>query len=251
MSPPPIAVQPEQTWFEKAAAHGITVNRLGPETYAESGLTQAVLRGGQHRAAENLQELMDGILEVASKPGLTYAYYPKLDKTGHIYGVNSVEWRKVASKVVAMIARTRESLPANTTLVVTADHGMIDIENRVWIEDRPSLMRNIRLITGEPRLRHIFAESGSSQSLLNEWKSLEDVAEILTRDEFIATRLLGDVADFVAPRIGDVVAIAREANALASRTVDERVSNLIGQHGSRTDVEREVPLAVMAGYGRG
>jgi hypothetical protein len=80
---------------------------------------------------------------------------------------------------------------------------------------------------------------------------LESVAQIMTRDEFLESNLMGAIADFVEPRIGDVVAIARETFSLASRTVDERVSMLKGNHGSSTDIERRVPCAVMAGYGRG
>jgi predicted AlkP superfamily pyrophosphatase or phosphodiesterase len=245
------AVQPDDTWFEKAARAGLNVNRIGPAAYAESGLTKAVLRGGQHLAAENLAELKSRILEVVNKPGITYAYYPKLDKTGHIYGVDSLEWRKVAGKVVDMIRETVQELPSSATLVVTADHGMLDITDRVWVEDESRLTRNMRLLTGEPRFRHVFAEPGQQDALLADWKSLEPIAEILTREEFIATNLMGEVADFVEPRIGDIVAIAKDSHAIASRTVDEPVSNLRGHHGSRTELERRVPFAVMAGYGRG
>jgi predicted AlkP superfamily pyrophosphatase or phosphodiesterase len=245
------AVQPEPTWFEKAAKAGIVVNRIGPAAYAESGLTKAVLRGGTHIAAENLDELQTSILHVAQTPGLTYAYYPKLDKTGHIYGIDSHEWRKVANKVVTMIRSTVQALPSTATFVVTADHGMLDISERIWIEDRPELLRDVRLITGEPRFRHVFAEAGQQAALYRQWQSLESVAQIMTRDEFLESNLMGAIADFVEPRIGDVVAIARETFSIASRTVDERVSMLKGNHGSSTDIERRVPCAVMAGYGRG
>ncbi|MEY4347913.1 MAG: hypothetical protein RIS43_332 [Actinomycetota bacterium] len=249
--PNAVAVQPDPTWFEKAVQAQITVNRIGPDAYAESGLTKAVLRGGTHVAAENLEELKTAILSVAQQPGLTYAYYPKLDKTGHIYGVDSHEWRKVATKVVTMIRSTVEALPSSATLVVTADHGMLDITERIWIEDRPELLRDVRLITGEPRFRHVFAEPGQASALHRQWKSLESVAQIFTRAEFIESKMMGDIAEYVEPRIGDVVAVARDSFALASRSVDERVSLLKGNHGSSTDIERRIPFAVMAGYGRG
>ena len=249
--PNAIAVQPDPTWFEQATARGITVNRIGPAAYAESGLTKAVLRGGTHIAAENLKELKQSILSAAAQPGITYAYYPKLDKTGHIYGVDSAEWRKVAGKVVDMIRNTWQALPATATLIVTADHGMLDVNRRIWIEDDSELTSNVRLITGEPRMRHVFAEPGSEKAVVSAWSKLADVADVMTREQFINSRLLGDVADFVEPRIGDVVAIARDAVAIASRTIDERVSNLIGHHGSHSEIERRIPFAILAGYARG
>ena len=133
------------------------------------------------------------------------------------------------------------------SLCVTADHGMLDVTDRLWIEDRPSLMRDVRFITGEPRMRHVFAQQGYEGSLLRSWQQLSDVAEIFSREEFIASQLLGDVEEHVAARIGDVVAVSLGQSVLASRSVDERVSNLAGNHGGRTETERLIPCAVLAG----
>ena len=116
-----------------------------------------------------------------------------------------------------------------------------------WIEDDAALMRDVRFITGEPRMRHVFAQEGNASALLRAWTSLSDIADIYTREEFIASGLLGSFDMAFKLRIGDVVAIAREGFAVASRTVDERASNLIGNHGGGTSTERLIPCAVMAG----
>ncbi len=249
-TPAPEVVQPHETWFEKAAAAGCAVTRIGPAAYAQSGLTRAALRGGVHVGADSLPELVTQIavsLRV-SPPHLVYAYYPTLDKLGHVFGVNSQEWRSELQRVLMAIEEIRDSLGSHQTLVVTADHGMLDIENRVWIEDVPQLMRDVRFITGEPRMRHVFAQPGNASALHRSWfTSLSDVAQIYTREEFIESGLLGTWNSQFAGRIGDVVAIAREGNSLASRTVDERVSQLVGNHGGTSDVERLIPFAVMAG----
>jgi hypothetical protein len=75
---------------------------------------------------------------------------------------------------------------------------------------------------------------------------LAQYANIYSRDEFIATSLMGEVDDFVYERIGDVVAVAQGLNILASRTIDSRISSLIGHHGSDSAMERDIPLAVLA-----
>lgn len=247
-SPSPIAVSPDPTWFENAVELGISVTRIGPAAYAQSGLTSAVLRGGNHRGAETMDELVESIVatNAQSHNQLIYGYYPKLDKAGHVYGVDSQQWRAELNVVLDAIADLHRQLPSGVSLVVTADHGMVDVENRIWIEDTPSLMRDVRIITGEPRLRHVFAHSGNAQALHRQWLSLQEFAHIFTRDEFIATRLMGDVDDFVYERIGDVVAVAQANNILASRTIDSRISNLVGHHGSDSAIERDIPLAVLA-----
>lgn len=248
-SPTPERVQPQETVFEKALAQGCAVTRIGPAAYADSGLTRSVLRGGLHAAAQSLTELAAQVSRAlrVGPPHLVYAYYPTLDKIGHVYGVNSEEWRAELRDTLAAILSIRESLGPRQTLVVTADHGMLDIVNRIWIEDSPSLMRDVRFITGEPRMRHVFAEPGNAGALHRAWLSLGEVADIYSRDEFIASGLLGSWNPTFAGRLGDVIAIARDGNALASRTIDERVSNLIGNHGGTSDIERLIPCSVMAG----
>ena len=48
----PIAVQPEPTVFETAAAYGVSVSTIADGKYADSGLTRAVLRGGTYRPTD-------------------------------------------------------------------------------------------------------------------------------------------------------------------------------------------------------
>ena len=247
-SPSANLVQPEPTYFEVATRAGLNVTRIGPAAYASSGLTKAVLRGGAHSGAESLVELFDAIaLALKNSQQLIYAYYPKLDKVGHVYGVDSDEWRAEMTEVAAFLRNLSDAVGPGQSLCVTADHGMLDVTDRLWIEDRPSLMRDVRFITGEPRMRHVFAQQGYEGSLLRSWQQLSDVAEIFSREEFIATQLLGDVEEHVAARIGDVVAVSLGQSVLASRSVDERVSNLAGNHGGRTETERLIPCAVLAG----
>ena len=248
-TPDAFAVQPEPTWFERAEGQGCRVTRIGPGVYAESGLTRAVLRGGSHVSASTLDELVTAVRTALTYAGkqIVYAYYPDLDKTGHIYGAESDEWNSELAKVLEAVNQIASSLTSRQTLVVTADHGMLNITERRWIEDDAALMRDVRFITGEPRMRHVFAQEGNASALLRAWTSLSDIADIYTREEFIVSGLLGSFDTAFELRIGDVVAVAREGFAVASRTVDERGSNLIGNHGGGTSTERLIPCAVMAG----
>jgi predicted AlkP superfamily pyrophosphatase or phosphodiesterase len=247
--PSAVAVQPDATWFEKAERSGVAVTRIGPAAYADSGLTRSVLRGGEHVPADSLAELKLAIAASLSqaRPHLIYAYYPTLDKVGHVHGVDSDEWRLEMSSVAQFINELTELLGPRQTVCITADHGMIDVTSRIWIEDSPNLMRDVRFITGEPRMRHVFAQPGYESSLHRAWLSLSESTDIYTREEFIHSGLLGEVEPDIADRIGDVVAISRGGSALASHTIDERVSLLVGNHGGDSETERQIPFVVMAG----
>lgn len=248
-SPEPIAIQPEPTWFEQLGDLGIEVVRVGPGEYAQSGLTQAVLRGGEHRPAANLEELVSVIQGAVSHrrgPQLVYGYYAKLDKVGHVNGAQSDEWRAELAAVLTAIEQLRRILPASTQLIVTADHGMLDVGQRLWIEDRRELMDSVREIAGEPRLRHIYAQAGLESRLLANWQTLGEVADVYSRDEFV-DRFWPNAEEFARQRVGDVVAICRDGVVLGSRKFDSRVSLLAGLHGGATEVERAIPMALLAG----
>ena len=72
-----------------------------------------------------------------------------------------------------------------------------------------------------------------------------------TREEAVAAGLFGEVRDPVGPRIGDVMIAARDALALYdTRRVQPRALEVVGQHGSLTKAEREVPLLCFTAEGK-
>jgi hypothetical protein len=71
---------------------------------------------------------------------------------------------------------------------------------------------------------------------------------VVSREEAIAAGWFGTrVADDVRPRIGDVVAAARDTASMVRRTVEPLESSLIGHHGSLTTAEQLVPLLLAYG----
>lgn len=248
--PHPIAVQPERTVFEKVESAGHRVSRVGPSAYATSGLTRAALRGGAYIGVDTPDEMVDAVADHAS--GLSYAYVADLDRAGHVYGVDSPEWRTCLTEVDRLVGRMLERLGPDHRLLVTADHGMVDcsVGARVPIESLPRFA-DVRSVAGEPRLRHVYVREGVAASVGDAWRdALGDQADVLTRDELVRSGLMGVVDPALADRIGDIVVVARGSTVIAS-DVDTLVSGLRGQHGSLTDAEMDIPLLCAAGHGRG
>jgi hypothetical protein len=132
-------------------------------------------------------------------------------------------------------------------LLVTADHGMVDIDQAQVIEvtNEPVLQVGVKALAGEGRCRYIHTVDGAARDVLAIWRDeLEDDFLVLSRAETIDAGLLGPiVTSAAAERVGDVVALARGAGAIFDRRVDaSRVRNLVGQHGSLTSAETYVPL---------
>ena len=248
--PHPVATQPEPTVFERVASAGVPVMRIGARAYAESGLTRAVLRGGSYSGCDSVDEIVDAI--AGHRTGLAYAYLPDLDRTGHVHGVDSSEWRAGLVAVEEMVARILERLGEDHLLVVTADHGMVDcpVSARISVESLPGADRVVA-IAGEPRLRHIYCQPGSVDLLQRSWQeAVAERAVVLTREQVLSQGLLGPADPDYADRVGDIVMIARGDTVLVSE-VDPIVSGLVGQHGSVTEAEMDIPLLLARGSGHG
>ena len=68
-------------------------------------------------------------------------------------------------------------------------------------------------------------------------------AEILTREQAITNNLFGDVVSVDAcDRMGDVIAITKDAMVLIDSSREEKESAMVGHHGSNSDIECEVAL---------
>jgi hypothetical protein len=256
--PNPIATQPEPTVFERVAAAGVRVANVGPRAYEKSGLTRAALRGCGHRGADTVGERVAGVAaELAGSPAgkqrsLIYVYLPELDKVGHVHGVDSLAWRTELAVADLLVARIAAQLPPTAALLVTADHGMVDVpdEARIDLEADEGFRSGVELIAGEPRLRMAYTKRGAQADAAAAWRELlAGRAVVMRRDEAVAAGWFGDPQDdgWLSERIGDVVAAATGNTALVSNQVDPRVSGLRGQHGSLTVAELAIPLLAYVG----
>jgi len=251
--PHAVAVQPESTFFERAARAGLSVASVSPRPYEHSGLTRAVLRGGRYVGADSFGERVVETVRAAGEPrALTYAYWADLDRTGHVHGVESAHWREELAHVDVLVERLRDGLPSHHLLLVTSDHGMVDCQTRIDIDADPVLRHGVRVVAGEPRMRHIYTRPGAEVDVADTWSArLGDDAWVLTREDALAAGLFGVVEEDYAERIGDVLALARGDVALVSSQVDRVVSGLLGQHGSLTEEDLLIPLLATAGGSSG
>ena len=244
----PEQVQPVPTTFERAAAAGISVSVVSGAEFTDSGLTRAVLRGGRYVGVLGLGDLAARIREAVADGGFCYGYHADLDLLGHLYGPGSTAWRMQLRQVDRLVESVVEGLPPGGLLAVVADHGMVTIDSAqaVDIDECKPLLDGVAAIGGEPRARHVYAVDGAADAVLAAWR--ETVAErawVVSRDEAIDAGWFGErVDDEVRPRIGDVVAAARDSAAMVRRTVEPMESSLIGHHGSLTAAEQRVPLLI-------
>ncbi|MEE9098420.1 alkaline phosphatase family protein [Pseudarthrobacter phenanthrenivorans] len=256
----PSAWQPFPTVFERIDAH-VDVSTVSLSQFDGSPMTRAALRGGRFISGMTSHARTAAAAEAmaAAGPALMYFYVNELDKAGHRYGCRSEQWEHQLEELDSTVKRLNSSLPAGTTILLTADHGMLDVpeSQRIDFSQDPGLVDGVRHTAGEPRMVHLYLEEaaaadGAAERLLAAWKDrFGDRVWAFTRDEAVAGGLFGDVRPAVEGRIGDVMIAARDAVALYDgRRMRPTAMEVVGQHGSLTKAEREVPLLCFTAEGR-
>ncbi|GAB3126151.1 alkaline phosphatase family protein [Glaciibacter psychrotolerans] len=248
----PATWQRATTVFERSAAVGVPSFAIGPKRFYGSGFSQAALRGATYLSAESIADrfaMARRVLDTTPR-ALIYLYVAELDIAAHAFGWESPKWLAQLEILDGELARFESGLGATEGLLVTADHGVIDVPStkHILFDTVPSLVAHVRHIGGDPRCLHLYLEAGladgAADVLAECWRDTEaDRAWVFTRDEAIEAGLFGPVADEVRPRIGDVIVAARKLVAYYdSRETNQAPRSMVGQHGSLTDEEVRIPL---------
>jgi hypothetical protein len=250
--PDPDVWQSRRTVFEQAQAAGVAATAVGPYAYAGSGLTRAAYRGATYTGVVSHGDLSAlALRSLAATPrSLVYGYIPELDLTGHVRGVDSPSWRAQLGLIDRLVEQLVAGLPDDAALLVTADHGMLDVpgETRFDLDGESDLADGVRVLAGEPRARYVHAQPGAEDDVLSRWREvLGDRAWVASRDEAVASGVFGPVDDALAARIGDVVALARGSWAFITPEQEPGPSRLAAYHGSLTATELAIPLLAARG----
>jgi len=179
-----------------------------------------------------------------TNPGsLVYCYLPEVDKAGHRHGVASAQWAGALEEVDAALGAP---VPPDVGVLVTSDHGMLDVPPERQLVLDETHLRGVRWLGGEPRMIHAYLDpSASAGEVVARWRSdFDGLADIATREEALSSGLFGPlVSEAAASRVGDILAVPRGNRAIYDGTAaDQRARGMIGQHGGLTPEERQVPL---------
>jgi hypothetical protein len=245
----PVAWQPESTIFERAAAAGIGAIRVAQGSFEHTGLSAAAMRGADYKPANTPGALVARTAAaLAAEPrALTMVYTGDLDGTGHACGCTSPAWRYQLAHADRLAEQVAGAVPAGTLLVITADHGMVDVpaSRRTDWDQVAELRAGVALLGGEPRARHVYAEPGAAADVLAAWQeSLGETAWTASREQALDENWFGPVDDRVIERIGDVISAARGNFAVVATVAEPRESALIGMHGSLSPEDQRIPLLV-------
>ncbi len=222
---------------------GLDVAIVSKAQFSKTGFTRAYLGDSKFHEFRHISTMVakvKGLLR--SGAPMVYTYYEGLDSVAHEYGFSDayqLELRFVDFLVSALI----EALPKGAALVITADHGQVEVpQEPIHLERKLDAMTVLK--SGEGRFRWLHLRRGTlraAEELANELYG--DLAWVCSREEALDSGLLGPNGHGspYAKRLGDLALIARADVAFFDAT-DRGPLRLLCRHGSMTQAETQVPL---------
>ncbi len=247
----PVMWQSVPTLFERAMNQGISVSHVAAKRYENTGFTQATFRGADYKGANVLADMVAQTKSaLKGAPSFAYVYVNELDVAGHSDGVGSEKWIAALKYVDQVAHMIISQLPRGTRFWITADHGMINVQEKIILGKDNPLLQGVALLAGEPRARHIYLDEdhlAEPEKVVSIWQEfLGERATVLSQAQAIEAGLFGGVVTLDSrDRMGDVIAIAQENVILIDPDREDMESAMVGHHGGVTDTERLIPLGLL------
>ncbi len=237
------------------------INRL----YANSSYTRLISRGSMVIPYNNGSDLMTKLSSAVnsfSKQSFYYVYWDRLDHSAHEFGPDSKEYLKELQNISFLIKKLLEKLnqknKEETILIITADHGEINIDPQrtIFLNKIKGINDFLKLNPGgQPILpfgnpRDLFLHV--KEEKLNECKkflenNLEKKAEVILTKELIERGLfgIGKPSGRFLERVGNLAVLPTDNNTVWYQYPNVLYPNFLGHHGGLTEDEMLIPFAVM------
>lgn len=227
-----------------------------PDWIAHSEFNRAHLGCAELFAYRDLDQYFSSIsraVRSGTEPKYVYAYWPGFDRLAHQLGVASDAVSEHFAALDAGFGRLLDALAgSDSTVMVTADHGFVDVaaHKRIELAGHPLLKDCLALpLCGEQRLSYAYVGNGRRQvfeDYLNE--HLGQAVEWHRSEDLLKQNLfgLGEPHPELASRIGDYTLIMKPGYVIQDALPGETPSAMVGFHGGLSGSEMHVPLVVAA-----
>jgi predicted AlkP superfamily pyrophosphatase or phosphodiesterase len=230
-------------------SESFAISVVSPSIYRNTGFTSLTLPYGNFHSVDDIGDRVKTAAEIAEREGgVVYAYVPELDQVGHREGAGSPQWLSVLEEIDGAV-RSLTNLK-RTIAVLTADHGMVnvDADGQIYLENLEALNSVDFVAGGDTRssLIYLRGERGAIEKQVdtlqrNLSNELKGMVWCSTWQELETSGWVGTGLE--EAKRPDLVLMASGAVTLYDRrTCKPRSLLMKGHHGSITDAETQVPL---------
>lgn len=230
------------------------VNAVTLAEYADTGFTRATMHNAIHHFSDSIAGRFRIAADLAqSEKSLIYVYVPELDQAAHRFGADSEQWRSLLSELDMSVRKLVEAISENTGLLITSDHGIVDVKHsdHVFLDEILEIRDDFIDVAGDPRvvflyLRDLAEIERVKRTLTSEMADSVSVVEPhdLIEAGYWTNSILNDddlVPDLVLLAKADVAVYHRDFAKISSM-------RMVGQHGSLSDGEVQIPLLGFCAY---
>lgn len=192
----------------------------------------------------NDEEMFEKIKECCKKEGkqFIYSYNGQPDATMHDYGVGSNEAHDIILKLVSLVEKLKDEVD-DTLIVITADHGQVDIDGYIEIYKNEELLSYLeRPMTLEPRATSFKVKENKKEEfkkLFN--KCYKKDFKLYDVDYLINKGVFGPINERNRELLGDYIAVCKNNKQFLFKEDSNRFK---GHHTSLTK-EMLVPLIII------
>ncbi|MEK6761064.1 MAG: alkaline phosphatase family protein [Nanoarchaeota archaeon] len=241
-----------EPFFDKIKVKSYFVQK---EEIIDSGFTKSVGGKAKKFAYKTTKEFFKNIEKAVksnSQKKYVFAYWSDHDSLCHKYGTthkkvlkNFKDFDKLFGFFLKSVNKT------NTTVIVTADHGEIDVpkSKRINLKDHPKLRETLSIsLCGEHRFAYCYVKPSKEKQFKNYVKTkLKYCCNLYKSEDLFKKGLFGSGKphkEFLN-RIGDYVIIMKEDYGIYDQIPNSKAYFNLGDHGGLSKEEMYVPLIVV------
>ena len=237
----------KSTIFEELSNMGIRSRVYVPKGLS-GGLSRITYAGAE---IVEYVTLYDAIINASKflsdyKVGFVHIYITTVDSAAHKYGPDSEECGVVIRETVDSVIRMAKKYMADSTVLITADHGHDSVKINTKANDVQGLMKFLNVPPyGDARAIYLKLNDKASIDELTSLLSRYNVTgRFISRDDAVSMGLFGEVSSEMVDRVGDVVFIPNSGSSFIYlyKPDNEELLTLKGQHGGLTERELYIPL---------
>ncbi len=224
----PREIVPRPSFYERLEVPSTVLQpaHIWPSRYGSAAFSGATVIG--------FGDLAEGVAQLGT-PGFSYLYWDAIDAAGHRHGPSSAEFDAAALHALDAI---QAALPKGALLLITADHGQIDVEELDLLDDVWPELTLRRPPAGSAR--DCFLHVEEPERVRDELATrLGDRAEVR-----LARELFGAIGPRLEARLGDVCVLPAPGRMAWLRAFPSHERRFRGHHGGLTADESTTWLGV-------
>jgi predicted AlkP superfamily pyrophosphatase or phosphodiesterase len=253
-----------RTIFQKLRASGVRCTSLTSRGLAYTAYSKVSRTGSKvvpYSSASDLTVSLRRLVEKAKGPNLFYAYWSFVDTIEHTYGPDTDESEVEASLIShaleeGFLSKLDKEAARRTLILVTADHGQIQVEpaKTIYMNRFVKLLRSLDHTRagavippwGSARDAYLQVEENrldEAQQYLQ--KKLDGIASVLKTDDAIEQGLFGinRPRRRFRRRVGNLMILPHGDKMVWYRYQKGDSFSLRGHHGGLSEGEMTIPLA--------